>query len=133
MADLAFTDDEADKLLRRCGLDMSGAGVHELNTRTQGWVAGLRFAARILVERDDPEHAVAEVAGDRGNIGEYLMSEVLAVQPPEIRDLLLSTSIPETLRPGLAEEVGGRSASRTLKQLCRANAFVEPVPEHPRF
>jgi LuxR family transcriptional regulator, maltose regulon positive regulatory protein len=133
MSDLAFTDAEAGKLLERAGVHLTAESIHALNLRTQGWVAGLRFASRFLAERDDPDGAVADVGGDRGNIAEYLMGEVLAAQTPEVRDLLLSTSIPETLQPGLAEALGGRSATRTLAILTRANAFVEPVTGHPGF
>lgn len=131
MAELAFTEDEVADLLRRCGVALTPESVRALTARTKGWVAGLRFAALILLERDDPDLAVAEVVGDSGNIGEYLMTEVLAAQEPDVRTLLLRTSIPETLLPGLAEELGGRAATRTLAWLARVNAFVEPVPEHP--
>jgi LuxR family maltose regulon positive regulatory protein len=132
-ADLSFTDDEAALLLRTCGISLTPASVHSLNTRTEGWAVGLRFAATFLEHREDAEAAVEEVAGDTGNIGEYLLGEVLDAQTAEVRELLLSTSIPETLRPGLTEELGGRSAARTLSLLTRANAFVEPVPEQAGF
>ena len=94
---------------------------------------GLRFAARIIATREQPDEAVEEVTGDEGNIAEYLLGEVLSAQPPEIRQLLLSTSVPDTLQPGLTEEMGGRSAGRTLALLTKGNAFIEPVPEHAGF
>ena len=94
---------------------------------------GLRFAARVIATREQPDEAVEEVTGDEGNIAEYLLGEVLSAQPPEIRQLLLSTSVPDTLRPGLTEEMGGRSAGRTLALLTKGNAFIEPVPEHAGF
>src|SRR3954454_11457436 len=133
MADLAFTDEEAAGLLTDCGVTLTRESVHALNARTKGWVTGLRFAARILGQREDPDRAVADVAGDSGNIGEYLMGEVLAAQTPEVRRLLLRTGIPETLQPGLVEELGGPSAPRLLAFLTRVNAFVEAVPEHQGF
>ncbi len=133
MANLAFDDDEARQLLKVAGVDLTTESVRELNARTKGWATGLRFAAKILVDRDDPESGVADVAGDTGSIGEYLMGEVLAAQTPAVRKLLLSTSIPDTIQPGLAEELAGRSAARTLAFLTRVNAFIEAVPEHPGF
>ncbi len=133
MSDLRFTDDEAAQLLTRSGVTLSRSSVHALNGRTEGWAAGLRFAASFLEHREDAEGAVAEVAGDSGNIGEYLLGEVLDAQPADVRALLLSTSVPETLRPGLTEELGGRTAGRTLARLTRANAFTEPVPDNPGF
>src|SRR4051794_38004295 len=133
MVDLAFTDEEAAGLLTDCGVTLTRESVHALNARTKGWVTGLRFAARILGQREDPDRAVADVAGDSGNIGEYLMGEVLAAQTPEVRRLLLRTGIPETLMPGLMEELGGRSAGRTLEFLTRENLFIDPVPERPGY
>jgi LuxR family maltose regulon positive regulatory protein len=133
MVDLAFTDAEAEELMRSADLTLRTASVHALNERTHGWVAGLRFASRFLGKSEDPDAAVTQVSGDSGDIGEYLMGEVLAAQTPENRRLLLSTSIPAVIRPGLAEALGGRTATRMLSVLARVNAFVEPVPEHPGF
>jgi LuxR family maltose regulon positive regulatory protein len=133
MADLAFTDTEAGELLSAANVTLTVEGVHALNQRTRGWVAGLRFASWFLQSSADPSRAVAEVVGDRGDIAAYLLGEVLASQTPEVRDLMLRTSVPDTLQPGLAEALGGRSAARTLAFLTRVNAFVEPVPEHPGF
>jgi LuxR family maltose regulon positive regulatory protein len=131
MADLAFRDDEAALLLAACGVTLGERSVHALNSRLEGWAVGLRFAARMLGVRGDPERAVGEVVGDSGNISEYLLGEVLDAQSSEVRELLLSTCIPDTIQPGLAEELGGRSAARTLNLLTRRNAFIEPVPQHP--
>ncbi len=133
IAELAFTDDEASELLVRSGVTLAPSSVRALNTRTGGWAVGLRFAARILATCEDPDQGVEEVTGDRGNIAEYLLGEVLNAQEPEVRELLLSTSVADTLQPGLTEELGGRSAGRTLALLTKANAFVEPVPEHAGF
>jgi LuxR family maltose regulon positive regulatory protein len=130
MSDLAFTDDEASQLLVNCGVQLSPSSVHALNRRTEGWAVGLRFAARILAQRSDPDAAVAEITGDTGNIAEYLLGEVLESQTPEVRRLLLSTSVPDTLPPGLVQQLGGRSALRTLSLLTRGNAFIEPLPRH---
>ncbi len=131
IADLAFTDPEADRLLTKSGVRLAPGSVRELNTRTGGWAVGLRFAARILATREDPDQAVADVTGDTGNIAEYLLGEVLNAQTPEVRELLLSTSIPDTLQPGLTEELAGRSGTPTLALLAKSNAFIEPVPQHP--
>jgi LuxR family maltose regulon positive regulatory protein len=131
LGDLAFTDEEAAQLLHRMGLTLSTEAVHVLNEKTRGWVTGLRFAGKMLGHRDDPGAAVAEVAGHTGNIAEYLMGEVLAAHPPELRRVLMATSIPDIVRPGLAEALAGRGASRTLADLTRGNAFVEQVAGRP--
>lgn len=130
-ADLAFTDDEAAELLRGMGVALSRSGVHNLNERTKGWVAGLRFAARALAVRDDPEESVAVVVAQDGDINEYLVGEVLDAQTPELRSFLLHTSVPDVLLPGLVEELVGPGAPHTLAALARSKAFIESVPDPP--
>ena len=131
IADLAFTDDEAAQLLTKSGVSLAPGSVRTLNDRTGGWAVGLRFAARVLATREDPDRAVAGVTDDNRNIAEYLVGEVLNSHTPEIRQVLLSTSVPDTLQPGLTEELTGRPGAPTLTLLTRSNAFIEPVPEHP--
>ena len=133
MADLAFTDTEAEELLSMMGVSLAPASLRELNARTKGWVTGLRFAGRMLADREDPDGAVAQVVGSSGNIAEYLMGEVLAAQTPEVRQLLMATSVPDLIMPGLAETLAGHSAARTLAFMVRVNVFIESVPEHPGF
>ncbi len=130
MADLAFTDEEAGALLDKMGVRLAPESVHSLNARTKGWVTGLRFAGKMLVDRDDPDEGVEQVVGDSGSIAEYLMGEVLAAHPPLVREQLMAMSIPDTIQPGLAEALAGRSAARTLAFLVRVNVFIENVPGH---
>ena len=130
-ADLAFTDEEAAELLQAMGVELGRAAVHDLNERTNGWAAGLRFAARALAGRDDPEESVSAVVAQDGDINEYLLGEVLDAQTPEVRRFLLSTSVPGVLSPRLAAELVGATGPHTLAALARSNAFIEPVPDQP--
>ena len=131
LAELAFTEDETRQLVELSGVDLSTASISALTTRTRGWVAGLRFATMVLAHGDDPNAAVRELAGDRGNIAEYLMAEILQTQTEEVRTLLLHTSVVDVLQPGLIEELGGPGAARMLDSLARANVLVEVVPDRP--
>jgi LuxR family transcriptional regulator, maltose regulon positive regulatory protein len=130
--DLAFTTAEASALLGRGGVPLSEPAIAALTRRTEGWAAGLRFAALALSRQPDPEQAALELSGDVGNIAEYLLAEVLDTQPADVRDLLLRTSVVELLRPGLIEALSGRRhGPRMLEALVHANAFVRPVPDAP--
>ncbi|MFI7061309.1 LuxR C-terminal-related transcriptional regulator [Kribbella sp. NPDC050124] len=131
MADLAFTEDETARLVQLSGISMSSDSIAALTRRTRGWVVGLRFAGMCLEGSDDPDAAVAELAGDNGNIAEYLTAEVLRTQSPEVRSLLLHTSVVDVLQPGLIEELGGPTAGRTLASLAAGNVLVEPLPDLP--
>ncbi|QNN52819.1 LuxR C-terminal-related transcriptional regulator [Nocardioides mesophilus] len=131
VSDLAFDDDEAAELLTRLAVHLSPSAVRDLNDRTKGWVAGLRFAGRALVDRPDAEERVAEVVSQTHDINEYLVGEVLDAHPPQVRRLMLDTCVPDVLCAGLAEELGGPRAPHLLADLARANAFIEEVPGQP--
>jgi LuxR family maltose regulon positive regulatory protein len=131
IADLAFTVDEVRALAETNGLALTEQSVRAVTTRTRGWVTGLRFAIMYLKGQADPDAAVIHLAGDTGNIGEYLVAEVLELQSEADRDLLLNTCIVDVLQPGLVDELGGRGASRGLARLSRGNAFLERVADQP--
>ena len=71
------------------------ADVTRLHERTEGWAAGLRLAAMSLARHADPDRFVAEFSGSERTVADYLLGEVLASQPPEVRRLLLRTCILE--------------------------------------
>ena len=58
----------------------------------------------------------------------YLVEEVLHAQPPEARELLLSTSILEDVSAEAASELtGDEQAAAILPALARSNAFIQPI------
>jgi ATP/maltotriose-dependent transcriptional regulator MalT len=83
--------------------------------RTEGWAAGLRLAALSLADHPAPERFAADFSGSDRTVAEYLLAEVLERQPPQVRDLLLRTSILEQVTGGLADRLtGGTDAGRIL-------------------
>jgi LuxR family maltose regulon positive regulatory protein len=130
-AELAFTNDEADELLRLHGVELSPAGLSSLLEHTEGWAAGLRLFALALQDRRDADRLVDTITGNEATISEYFVDEVLRVQPPHVRAFLLEVSILDTFTPELAEAVTGRGdARRLLMDLERHNAFVQPAGEY---
>ena len=96
-----------------------------LHERTEGWAAGLRLAAISLAGHPDPERFVAEFSGSERTVAGYLLAEVLERQPPEVRDLLLRTSVLERVSGPLADALtGGTGSEEMLQSLEDANAFV---------
>ena len=131
VADLAFSEPEADELLRRSGANLSAQLNRAVLDRTEGWAAGLRLAAMYAAGPGQGER-IEEFAGHEGTVAEYLLEEVLADVGPEQRRFLLRTSVADRLCADLAdalcEEPGGQ---RRLEDLARANAFVvELGPGH---
>lgn len=129
--DLAFDDAEATALLEQSGLHLNADSVHDLNTRTRGWAAGLRFAGRALAGRGDADLKVADAVATVTDINEYLIGEVLDAQSTEVRDFLLQTSVPDTMHPDLLAEVVGPGAVMTLHRVAKLNTFLEPAAGAP--
>ncbi|WP_460850017.1 MalT transcriptional regulator family protein, partial [Phytohabitans suffuscus] len=130
--DLAFSREETAELLACHRVPASARRVDDLHLRTEGWPAGLRFAARSLYAHPDPDRFIAGYGGEHPTVAGYLVDEVLAGQPAEARDVLLRTSIAEPVSGELADALTGREdAARVLAELERTNGFVVPVKSRP--
>ncbi|WP_127503906.1 LuxR C-terminal-related transcriptional regulator [Actinoplanes solisilvae] len=126
--DLAFTPAEATNLLAGHGVELPDWAIGALLDRTEGWAAGLRLFALAMQGSAHAEELVATIAGDDADIAEYFLGEVLAAQPPEVRDFLLRTSVVDEFTVELAETLIQRGDARhVIAVLERANAFVQPV------
>ena len=124
-ADLAFSLEETAVLLTGHGVELSGAELETLWRRTEGWAAGLRLAALSLREHPQPGRFVADLAGDDRAIAGYLVEEVLAAQPPELRSFLLRTCVADRLCGDLADALtGGTDGARVLARLEREHVFT---------
>ena len=123
--DLRFTLDETGALLSANGIALSDAEIASLHARTEGWPAGLRLAAISLAGHPEPDRFVSEFSGSERTVAGYLLAEVLQRQPPEVRDLLLRTSILERVSGPLADALtAGVGGEAVLQRLEDQNAFV---------
>jgi LuxR family transcriptional regulator, maltose regulon positive regulatory protein len=133
-AALAFTPEEAAAMLRLAGLDLGRPEVERLVARTEGWAAGLRLAAMSALHAPDPQHFLAELAGDDRAIGDYLTEEVLALQPAEVRDFLLRTSLVDRVCGELADALtGGHDGGTILRHLEREGALIVGLDRRGRW
>ncbi|MGW1894545.1 LuxR C-terminal-related transcriptional regulator [Streptomyces sp. NPDC002004] len=127
-ADLAFTPDETAVLLHRHGLPQSREAARALTERTEGWAAGLRLFALAMLRTPYADTFAKEFEAGHSVVADFLLSEVLATQPPRTQDLLLRTSILDQTHPALANALTGREDGEwILASLERANAFVTSV------
>src|SRR5579859_2424505 len=133
--DLRFTPDEAAAFLNQVmGLSLSAENVAALETRTEGWIAGLQMAALSMQGREDIGHFVQAFTGSHRYIIDYLVEEVLQRQPESVRSFLLQTSILDRLSGPLCEAVTGQAdGSGRLQGLERANLFVVPLDDQRQW
>ena len=127
-SDLAFSTAEARLLLAQHGSTLSADSLERLMRRTEGWAAGLRLAAISMDGHPDPDQFVKELITEDSALTGYLVEEVLKGAPPEVREVLLSTSILEHVNAEAASELtGNEQAGAILPAVARANAFVQPT------
>src|SRR5215813_14171825 len=126
--DLAFSTAEAGLLMAQHGCTLSAESLECLTRRTEGWAAGLRLAAISMDSHPDPDQFVKELITEDSALTGYLVEEVLGTEPPEVREVLLSTSILEQVSAEAASELtGDQRAGAILSAIAYANAFVQPV------
>jgi LuxR family maltose regulon positive regulatory protein len=136
-ADLRFTPAEAARFLTDVmGLNLSAEDVAALETRTEGWIAGLQLAALSLQGHHDATSFIQSFTGSDQFIMDYLMEEVLLQQSPSVQTFLLRTSILDRLCGPLCDAVLlDRSASgqATLQYLQHTNLFLIPLDNERRW
>lgn len=121
-ADLAFTADEATRLLVGATAP-TGKQVRGLLARTGGWATALRLVRRLQETGDGS--VIDLFDGDSRPVSDYLATEVLSTLSAEQEDVLVWSAVASTVSASLAVTVTGTpDAGRVLEQLARTNALV---------
>lgn len=125
-ADLRFSPPQIDRFFTDVmGLALTPDQVTALDTRVEGWIAGLQLAGLALQGKSDPTEFIASFAGDHHYVLDYLGDEILDRLPDAIQQFLLQTSILERLNAELCDMVTGTMQSNTiLEYLDRHHFFV---------
>ena len=135
---LRFTHDEIAAFLNdMMGLTLSADDLSAMETRTEGWIAGLQLAALSMQSSKDIHGFVSAFTGSHHYIMDYLVEEVLRLQPRKVSDFLLQTSILEHMCGPLCEFVinanaeGPVDGQAMLEAMERMNLFVIPLDDDP--
>ncbi len=137
-ADLRFTPDEAAAFLNEVmGLRISPQDVAALETRTEGWIAGLQLAALSMQGRDDVSGLIASFTGSNRYILDYLLEEVMRRHPESVQGFLLQTCVLDRLCGALCDAVlierPPAGSQATLEMLEQANLFTVPLDQERRW
>jgi LuxR family transcriptional regulator, maltose regulon positive regulatory protein len=154
-ADLRFTGDEAASFFTQTlGYELKDSDVRRLESRTEGWIAGLQLAALALRGRGrTTDHAafVQAFTGSHRYLLDYVQEEILQRQPSPVQRFLLHTAVlrrmtaplcaallqdsadttPSPGRAGLASPTRQpiRESQEMLEWLERNNLFVLPLDD----
>ena len=132
--DLRFTEAETAQFLQQSmGLTLSTNQVAALESRTEGWIAGLQMAALSMQNRDDIDGFVASFTGSHRFIMDYLVEEVLIQQSAEVQEFLLKTAVLDRLCADLCNALVGKTSSTTAQQILAKleshNIFLIPLDD----
>ncbi len=135
--DLQLTPAEATEFLNRVmGLNLTDGDVAALESRTEGWVAGLQLAALSMQGHQDATSFIRSFTGSHRFVLDYLIEEVLQRQSEKIQAFLLCTSILDRMCGPLCNAVlldPLTSGQKILEQLERANLFIVPLDNERRW
>ena len=127
--DLSFTMDETSSLLNdSLKLGLSDEEILSVDSKVEGWIAGLQLLALSLQGRTDIPGFIKDFHANNRYIADYLMEEVLNRQSKKTQDFLLHTSILDRLSGPLCDSVTGQSGGQQmLVRLDKANLFIFPL------
>ena len=139
--DLRFTQDETAIFLQQiAGLHLSIDQVTALETRTEGWIAGLQMAAISLQGQQDPQVFINTFSGSHRYIFDYLIAEIFEQQPEHIQKFLLQTCILERIcadvSAGLSNMLSADAADQaqiTLEYLEKINLYLLPLDNERKW
>jgi LuxR family maltose regulon positive regulatory protein len=128
-SDLSFSANDISVLFnKKLKFGLSIDDVYSLETKTEGWIAGLQLTALSMQGRKDISEFIQDLKGDNRYIMDYLMEEVLKIQTDDIKEFLLQTSILEQMSAPLCNAVLNRNDSQLiLETLEKNNMFVIPL------
>ena len=141
--DLRFRPPEAQALLERMsGLRLAAERVDALVEDLDGWAVGLQSAA-LALRRGDSAHLGNDLsAGDHRRLIGILGAEVFDMQPAEVRDFLVRTSVLDQLTASLcqallaaerADETAATASQATLERLELDGLFIAALDEKRRW
>lgn len=136
-ADLRFTPAEAAEFLNQVmRLNLSAEDIAALESRTEGWIAGLQMAVLSMQGITDTTGFIQSFTGSHHFVLDYLMEEVLQRQSESVQAFLLRTSILDRMCGDLCDTVLLNTSvpgQETLEYLEHANLFIVPLDSERRW
>jgi len=137
VTDLRFDASEAAEFLNQVmDLTLSTDDIAALETRTEGWIAGLQLAAISLQGQKDVTGFIKSFTGSHSFVMDYLVEEVFQQQSESVQTFLLRTSILDRMCGPLCNAVlldASVSGQETLEYLEQANLFIVPLDNERRW
>jgi LuxR family transcriptional regulator, maltose regulon positive regulatory protein len=137
--DLRFTPEETGVYLSRAlpaqREPLGQQATTLLAERMEGWIAGLQIAALSLRTTNDAEALMAALSRRDFGLADYLMEEVVLLQPSAVQTFLLRTSVANQFCLDLCDAIGASvdaywDAQACIDSLKQANLFITLLDDH---
>jgi len=132
MTDLKFTAPEIAEFFSCRGSEpLDEKALATVSKVTEGWPAALRLLQINLAQGQDPNEFLRDMCGDSRDTHEFLVTEVLSHQTPELRNCLLKTSILNRFNASLCAVLCEKDhdGEEFIQQLFNANLFCIPLDD----
>jgi len=121
--DLCFSPQEIRSLLRLSRIEVSETQAEAIAANSEGWITGVLLLADLL--RDEAEATLLDAKGATAQTYDYLASEVVSQQPPDLRHFLRTSAVLREMSLRLCREVLQiREPRALLAEVERRNLFV---------
>ena len=125
--ELRFLPAEIARVLGILGYEnLDAEQVEALAHRTEGWITGILLAAQ--ASRAGATGNLLEMAAANAGVFDYLATEILARQPPEVQRFLTGSALFAEMNPALCNALLGiTNAGQILRELAEQNLFTIPL------
>ncbi len=125
-AELAFSEAETLAVVQATMGEGAAALAPDIHRMTAGWPAAVRLATEALANDAPTRHAATleRLRRPGGMLHDYLADEVVAAEPPEVRELLGRLALLDRFTPELAGALGPPGTAGELAGLIRRGLVV---------
>lgn len=128
IGELRLNASEADELLKAAGTNLSEGELSDLMDRTEGWAAGLYFAALARNRAAFPYPKGGRFDGDDRFLTDYIRTEILGRLPPDERRFLMYSSVLDELSGPLCDAALETTGSAPmLEEMDASNRLIVPL------
>lgn len=127
--DMRFTERETEEFFEETmPLVLTADEILAVSRHIEGWVGGLQLFALSLRHREMPSDLDEALNGLDRDAGNYLLDEVVRVQPPKVREFLEMTALLDRFNVEMCREITGmEDCAAVLENVRGNNLFLIPL------
>jgi len=118
ISELRFRVDEtADFLKKATNISIDDTSTATIHNKIEGWPTGMRLISQSLKHQGSVDHLLKGLSGGFGSIVDYLVSEVISLQSPEMANLMMETAILDRFCAPLCDALQGSKARQGMDEI----------------